>query len=120
MKSPSSYGGNELTRFSDPPGDASLHDLFHQLDKVPTGKSIEASTLTPTSNVNQGDSPVADGGKNDLATKLRARIAQKQMEGETGHSQDGGDLFRIMMGVLKDDVIDIDGLVCSVSSMQVC
>ncbi|KFK38702.1 hypothetical protein AALP_AA3G148800 [Arabis alpina] len=111
VKTPSSVGGNELSRFSDPPGDASLHDLFHPLDKVPEGKPNEASTSTPTSNVNQGDSPVADGGKNDLATKLRATIAQKQMKGETGHSNDGGDLFRLMMGVLKDDVIDIDGLV---------
>ncbi|KAL1193768.1 MAP3K epsilon protein kinase 2 [Cardamine amara subsp. amara] len=110
VKTPSSYGGNELTRFSDPPGDASLHDLF-LLDKVPKEKSNEASTLMPTTNINQGDSPIADGGKNDLATKLRARIAQKQMEGETGHSQDGGDLICLMMGVLKDDVIDIDGLV---------
>ncbi|KAG2318339.1 hypothetical protein Bca52824_011552 [Brassica carinata] len=115
VKTPSSYGGNELSRFSDPPGDACLHDLFHPLDKVPEGKLNEASASTPALNVNQGDSPVADGGKNDLATKLRARIAQKQMEGETGHSNDGGDLFRLMMGVLKDDVIDIDGLVCSVS-----
>ncbi|CAH8370065.1 unnamed protein product [Eruca vesicaria subsp. sativa] len=112
VKTPSSsVGGNELTRFSDPPGDASLHDLFQPLDKVPEGKPNEASTSTPTSNVIQGDSPVADGGKNDLATKLRATIAQKQMEGETGQSNDGGDLFRLMMGVLKDDVIDIDGLV---------
>ncbi|XP_010486375.1 PREDICTED: MAP3K epsilon protein kinase 2-like isoform X1 [Camelina sativa] len=110
-KTSSSFGGSELTRFSDPPGDASLHDLFHPLDKVPEGKPNEASTSMPTTNVNEGDSPVADGGKNDLATKLRARIAQKQMEGETGNSQDGGDLFRLMMGVLKDDVIDIDGLV---------
>jgi hypothetical protein len=111
VKTPSSFGGNELTRFSDPPGDASLHDLFHPLDKVPEGKTNEATTSTPTANVNQCDSPVADGGKNDLATKLRARIAQKQMEGETGHSQDGGDLFRLMMGVLKDDVLNIDDLV---------
>uniref|UniRef100_A0A1J3K2J1 non-specific serine/threonine protein kinase n=1 Tax=Noccaea caerulescens TaxID=107243 RepID=A0A1J3K2J1_NOCCA len=111
VKTPSNVGGNELTRFSDPPGDASLHDLFHPLDKVAEGKPNEASTSTPTSNVVQGDSPVADGGKNDLATKLRATIAQKQMEGETGQSNDGGDLFRLMMGVLKDDVIDIDGLV---------
>ena len=119
MKTPSSVSGNELARFSDPPGDASLHDLFHPLDKVSEGKPNEASTSMPTSNVNQGDSPVADGGKNDLATKLRATIAQKQMEGETGHSNDGGDLFRLMMGVLKDDVIDIYGLVCSVSSLDV-
>ncbi|CAN8269387.1 unnamed protein product [Cochlearia groenlandica] len=111
VKTSSNVGGNELTRFSDPPGDASLHDLFHPLDKVSEGKPNEASTSTPTSIVIQGDSPVADGGKNDLATKLRATIAQKQMEGETGQSNDGGDLLRLMMGVLKDDVIDIDGLV---------
>ncbi|CAA7050997.1 unnamed protein product [Microthlaspi erraticum] len=111
VKTQSSFGGNELTRFSDPPGDACLHDLFHPLEKVPEGKPKLALTSMHTSNVSQGDSPVADGGKNDLATKLRARIAQKQMEGETGNSNDGGDLFRLMMGVLKDDVIDIDGLV---------
>ncbi|KAH0891060.1 hypothetical protein HID58_053489 [Brassica napus] len=117
VKTPSSYGGNELTRFSDPPGDACLHDLFHPLNKVPEGKLNEASASTPASNANQGDSPVADGGKNDLATKLRARIAQKQMEGETGHSNDGGDLFRLMIGVLKDDVIDIDGLAVEFSRL---
>ncbi|XP_010552280.1 PREDICTED: MAP3K epsilon protein kinase 1 isoform X2 [Tarenaya hassleriana] len=111
VKTPSNVGGNELTRFSDPPGDASLDDLFHPLDKGTERKPNEALTSAPTSNVNQDDSPVADGGKNDLATKLRATIAQKQMEGETGQSNDGGDLFRLMMGVLKDDVIDIDGLV---------
>ncbi|XP_010542464.1 PREDICTED: MAP3K epsilon protein kinase 1-like [Tarenaya hassleriana] len=111
VKTPSNVGGNELTRFSDPPGDASLDDLFHPLVKGTDGKTNEASTSVPTSNANQGDSPAADGGKNDLATKLRATIAQKHMEGETGLSNDGGDLFRLMMGVLKDDVIDIDGLV---------
>jgi hypothetical protein len=34
------------------------------------------------------------------------------MESETGQTNGGGDLFRLMMGVLKDGVIDIDGLVC--------
>ncbi|XP_010534878.1 PREDICTED: MAP3K epsilon protein kinase 1-like isoform X2 [Tarenaya hassleriana] len=111
VKTSSHVGGNELTRFGDPPGDASLDDLFHPLDNGTEGKPNEPSTSAPTSNVNQGDSPMANGGKNDLATKLRATIAQKQIEGETGQSNDDGNLFRLMMGTLKDDVIDIDGLV---------
>lgn len=105
-------GGNELSRFSDPPGDASLDDLFHPLDKNPDDRAAEASTSTSTSHVNQGNASVIEAGKNDLATKLRATIAQKQMESDIGQKNGGGDLFRLMMGVLKDDVIDIDGLVC--------
>jgi hypothetical protein len=62
--------------------------------------------------MNQGNAVVADAGKNDLATRLRATIAQKQMENEMGKTNGGGDLFSLMMGVLKDGVIDIDGLVC--------
>ncbi|CAI0415540.1 unnamed protein product [Linum tenue] len=103
-------GGNELSRFSDTPGDASLDDLFHPIDKTPGDRTGEASTSTSISHMNQGGTPAADAGKHDLATKLRATIAQKQMENEAGKSSDGGDLFRVMMGVLKDDVIDFDGL----------
>ncbi|KAA3468006.1 Serine/threonine-protein kinase sepA [Gossypium australe] len=36
--------GNELIRFSDPPGDASLDDLFHPLDKNLEERGAEAST----------------------------------------------------------------------------
>ncbi|KAF8054581.1 hypothetical protein N665_1324s0011 [Sinapis alba] len=68
VKNPSSIGGNEVSRFSDPSRDASL---------LPKGKSNETSTSMPPSHV----------------------IA------------DGGDPFLLMMGVLKDDIIDIDGLV---------
>ncbi|KAE8669701.1 MAP3K epsilon protein kinase 1 [Hibiscus syriacus] len=100
--------GNELIRFSDPPGDASLDDLFHPLDKNVERRSTEASTSSSASNVNQGIVP--DTGKNDLAKKLRDTIAKKQMEEEMGQSNGGGNLLRLMMGVLKDDVIDIDGL----------
>lgn len=107
-------GGNELSRFSDTPGDASLDDLFHPLDKLPEDRGMEASTSASTSRHNQGNAGVTDPGKNDLATKLRATIAQKQMENENGQANGGGgNLLRLMMGVLKDDVIDIDGLVCS-------
>lgn len=101
-------GGNELSRFSDTPGDASLDDLFHPLDKNLEDRAAEAST-SASSHMNQQNTFVADGGKNDLATKLRATIAQKQMENESGQTN-GGDLLRIMMGVLKEDAIDIDGL----------
>ncbi|KAL0446585.1 UNVERIFIED_CONTAM: MAP3K epsilon protein kinase [Sesamum latifolium] len=37
VKTPLSSGGNELSRFSDPPGDASLDDLFHPLENLGTG-----------------------------------------------------------------------------------
>ncbi|WCJ40035.1 mitogen-activated protein kinase kinase kinase 7 [Euphorbia peplus] len=104
-------GGNELSRFSDPPGDASIDDLFHPLDKNVDDRATGASTSASTSKIHQGNDSVTDVGKNDLATKLRATIAQKQMESETGQTNGGGDLFRLMMGVLKDDVIDLDGLV---------
>lgn len=97
---------NELSRFSDTPGDASLDDLFHPLERNLGNCSAEPSTSASSSNVNQTN---VDSGKNDLATKLRATIAQK-MENETGQANGGGDLLRLMMGVLKDDAIDMDGL----------
>ena len=107
VKEPMTSGSNELSKFSDSPGDASLEDLFHPLDNL-EDRVAEASTSASSSNVIQGN-VVSDGGKNDLATKLRATIAQKQMENES--VQANGDLLRLMMGVLKEDVIDIDTLV---------
>lgn len=108
VKEPISFGGNELSRFSDPPGDASLDDLFHPLEDL-EDRVAEASTSASSSHASRGNA-VSDGGKNDLATKLRATIAQKQMENESTQAN-GGDLLRLMMGVLKEDVIDIDTLV---------
>ncbi|XP_044488879.1 MAP3K epsilon protein kinase 1-like isoform X2 [Mangifera indica] len=111
VKTSTTLGENELSRFSDTPGDASLDDLFHPLEKTIEDRAAEASTSASTSYVNQRNSSVTDPGKNDLATKLRATIAQKQMENDMGQTNGGGgDLFRLVMGVLKDD-IDIDGLV---------
>ncbi|KAK8310981.1 hypothetical protein V6Z12_D02G220700 [Gossypium hirsutum] len=101
--------GNELSRFSDSPGDASLDDLFHPFDKNLVESAAEASTSASASNVNKATLP--DTGKNDLAKKLRDTIAKKQMEEQMGQSNGGGNLLRVMMGVLNDDVIDIDGLV---------
>ncbi|XP_059633399.1 MAP3K epsilon protein kinase 1-like [Cornus florida] len=102
-------GENELSRFSDTPGDASLDDLFHSLEKNLDNQKAEASTSASSSHVNQSNAFVVDPGNNDLATKLRATIAIKQMENETGQTN-GGNLLSLMMGVLKEDVIDIDGL----------
>nr|XP_048319255.1 MAP3K epsilon protein kinase 1-like [Ziziphus jujuba var. spinosa] len=111
-KMSATMGGNELSRFSDTPGDASLDDLFNPLDKLPEDRGMVASTSASTSHPNKGNASLTDPGKNDLATKLRATIAQKQMENENGPANGGGgNLLRLMMGVLKDDVIDIDGLV---------
>ncbi|KZV47026.1 hypothetical protein F511_16413 [Dorcoceras hygrometricum] len=100
-------GGNELSRFSDTPGDASLDDLFHPLEHL-EDRGAEASTSASSSHVKRGYA-VSDSGKNDLATKLRDTIAQKQMEHESSQAN-GGDLLRLMMGVLKEDVIDFDAL----------
>lgn len=117
MKTPKgslTSGANELSKFSDTPGDASLEDLFHPLERTLEDQEAEGSTSASSSNVNQGNVLPANGGKHDLATRLRATIAKKQMETESGQTT-GGDLLRIMMGVLKEDAIDIDGLVSLIS-----
>ncbi|XP_075657823.1 MAP3K epsilon protein kinase 1-like [Castanea sativa] len=106
-------GENELSRFSDTPGDASLDDLFHPLDKHLEDRAAEASTSASisTSYLNDANASVADAGKNDLATKLRATIAQKQMENEAEQANGGGDLLRLIMGVVEDNVMGIESLV---------
>ncbi|KAL6566243.1 MAP3K epsilon protein kinase 1 [Orobanche gracilis] len=103
----SGSSSNELSRSSDPPGDTSQDDLFHPLENL-VDQVSEASPSASTSNVHQGNA-VPDSVKNDLETKLRATIAQKQMENGSAQGN-GGDLLRLMMGVLKEDVIDIDTL----------
>ncbi|CAI9275313.1 unnamed protein product [Lactuca saligna] len=114
MKASRTVGGNnELSKFSDTPGDASLDDLFQPMDKTFEDRSAEASTSASSShmnsnnNNNQGNT---DTGRADLATHLRATIAQKQLENEPGGQSNGGDILHLMMGVLKEDVIGIDGL----------
>ncbi|KAG1330836.1 MAP3K epsilon protein kinase 1 [Cocos nucifera] len=101
---PTVHGSNELSRFSDTPGDASLDDLFQPLDRQ-RDQGAEASTSAAA----QGNTVTYDGGKNDLAKELKARMAQKQMENETGQ-RNGGKLLEFVMGLGKD-VIDIDGSV---------
>ncbi|KAF1885251.1 hypothetical protein Lal_00029140 [Lupinus albus] len=114
VKFPHHVEGNELSRFSDPPGDAYLDDLFHPLQNQPGEVAAEASTSSSTSNMVKGNASMNVGGENDLAKELRATIARKQWEkeNEIGQANSGGNLLhRVMIGVLKDDVIDIDGLV---------
>ncbi|PIA42292.1 hypothetical protein AQUCO_02000029v1 [Aquilegia coerulea] len=100
--------GHELSRFSDPPGDALLDDLFHPLDRNHDDQAAEASTSASSSYLNQGNGVHNEAGKK-LAANLKERMAHKRMENETGQTN-GGDLLRFMMGVLREDVIDIDGL----------
>ncbi|EPS72830.1 hypothetical protein M569_01927 [Genlisea aurea] len=107
VKASMSLGINELSRFSDTPGDASLDDLFQPME-FPEDRVAEASCSTPSLLVTQGNTS-SDIGKSDLATKLRATIAQKQMGNESVQTN-GGDLLRLMMGVLREDVIDINTL----------
>ncbi|CAA7402037.1 unnamed protein product [Spirodela intermedia] len=102
-------GSNELSRFSDTPGDASLDDLFQPLERVHEDQAAEASISTSSLHPGQGNLPIAEG-KHDLASTLKARIAQKKMETETGH-RNGGELLQLMMGALREDVIDLDSSV---------
>lgn len=101
---PTVRGSNELSRFSDTPGDASFDDLFQPLDRQ-RDQGAEASTSAAA----QGNAITYDGGKNDLAKELKARMAQKQMENESGQ-RNGGKLLEFVMSLGKD-VIDIDGSV---------
>ncbi|KAL6004189.1 hypothetical protein ACLOJK_004736 [Asimina triloba] len=112
VKASAVSGSHELSKFSDPPGDASLEDLFQPLDKMQVDRAAEASTSASSSHMSQGNALPHDAGKTDLATKLKARMAQKRIENEAGH-RNGGDLLRLMMGVLREDVIDINTLIIS-------
>lgn len=100
--------GNELSRFSDTPGDASLEDLFHPLDKTLEEQGIEASTLEFSSDLNHG-STVATDGRSDLAKQLRDAITQKQTEIESG-KPNSEDLLHLMLGVLKEDSIEVNSI----------
>ncbi|XP_072971497.1 MAP3K epsilon protein kinase 1-like isoform X1 [Typha angustifolia] len=90
-------GTIELSRFSDTPGDASLDDLFRQLDKR-GDQDAEASTSAT------GQENVLDGRQNNFAKELKASLAQKQKENHIGQ-RNGGKLLEFVMD------IDIDGSV---------
>ncbi|XP_020246326.1 MAP3K epsilon protein kinase 1-like isoform X3 [Asparagus officinalis] len=94
-------GGDELSRFSDKPGDASLEDLFSPLDKVPRGQGAEPST----SDSEQRTILHYDGGKSVLAEELKARMTRAHMENEAG--QRNGEMFlEMMMDAINEKVID--------------
>lgn len=100
-------GDPELSRFSDPPGDASLDDLFQPLQ----GKQEDAGAQASTSSLmGQENGHLHAVGKNDLATKLKGRMDQKRVESEQGN-RNGENFIRFMMGVLREDVISIGSLV---------
>ncbi|XP_051122206.1 MAP3K epsilon protein kinase 1-like isoform X2 [Andrographis paniculata] len=103
VRAPIHLGGHELSKFSDLPNDASLDDLFHPLEEL-DDEMPEASTSASASSEKKGDR-VPNNRKTDLATRLRATIAKKQKENGSAQAN-GGDLIRLMMGVLKEDATD--------------
>ncbi|KAG9453114.1 hypothetical protein H6P81_006018 [Aristolochia fimbriata] len=102
-------GSHELSKYSDPPGDASLDDLFQPLDRIQEDPGAEASTSASSSRMGHANGSQLEGGKTDLATRLKARMVQKTTEKDQQGQRNGGDLLRLVMGVLSED-IDIDGL----------
>ncbi|KAL5214665.1 hypothetical protein ABZP36_003817 [Zizania latifolia] len=85
---------NELSRFSDTPGDASFDDLFPM--NTPGDHGAEASTSTTSQELQY------NGTQNDLAKELKTRMAQKQKENDT-EPMNGGKLLEIVLHM------DIDG-----------
>lgn len=107
-KSSGTPSTQELSRFSDTPADGTLDDLFDEPLERHHDTSVlkaEKSTSVSTSPMNQ-DKNLSEYGKNDLAAKLKAKIAQKQTDSKPDRSR----LFSVMMNVVKDDGIGIDGI----------
>jgi hypothetical protein len=86
---------NELSRFSDKPGDASLEDLFPPVEKRDYG--AEASTSST------GQEHQYNGRQKDLAKELKARIAQKQKENDS-EPINGGKLVQFIMQLREEDI----------------
>lgn len=106
--SPSMQG---LGRFSDTPEDGTLDDLFDgplERHQETSAFKAEKSTSVSASQINQ-DTNLSEYGKNDLAAKLKAKIAQKQTDSKPD-KRNGSRLFSVMMNVVKDDGIGIDGI----------
>lgn len=81
-------------------------------------QAAEASISTASLRSGQVNLPPVEG-KHDLASTLKARIAQKKMENETGH-RNGGELLQLMMGALREDVIDLDSSVRVFTASLAC
>lgn len=110
-KSSGSPSMQELSRFSDTPADGTLDDLFDEpLERHHDTSVIKAekSTSVSASPMNQ-DTNLSEYGKNDLAAKLKAKIAQKQTDSKAD-KRNGSRLFSVMMNVVKDDGTGIDGI----------
>lgn len=88
-------GSNELSRFSDKPGDASLEDLFPPIDKRDHG--AEASTSST------GQEHQYNGGQKDLAKDLKAKLAQKQKKNDS-EPINGGKLVQFIMQLREEDI----------------
>uniref|UniRef100_A0A0E0KW97 non-specific serine/threonine protein kinase n=1 Tax=Oryza punctata TaxID=4537 RepID=A0A0E0KW97_ORYPU len=86
---------NELSRFSDTPGDASFDDLFPPKKRGDHG--AEASTSTT------GEELQYNGAQNDLAKELKTRMAQKQKENDT-EPMNGGKLLEYVMRLREEDI----------------
>ncbi|KAK7273700.1 hypothetical protein RIF29_14759 [Crotalaria pallida] len=104
--------GHEVSRFSDPPGDAYVEDLFHPQDEQLEKSIVEGSTSTSTSYMAKGNASINNGRNNDLAKELRDTISwkQREKEGDNEQADSGANLLR-WLKTLKEDAIDIDGLV---------
>uniref|UniRef100_A0A0D9WAP2 non-specific serine/threonine protein kinase n=1 Tax=Leersia perrieri TaxID=77586 RepID=A0A0D9WAP2_9ORYZ len=87
--------GNELSRFSDTPGDASFDDLFPPKKRGDHG--AEASTSAT------GEEFQYNGAQNDLAKELKTRMAQKQKENDT-EPMNGGKLLEYVMRLREEDI----------------
>ncbi|XP_020577946.1 MAP3K epsilon protein kinase 1-like [Phalaenopsis equestris] len=97
VKLSSITGAQELSQFSDAPGDALLEDLFQPLDRVPGDQVVRASSSTSAhGNV------LYEGGRSDLAKELKARMAQKHIENQIEHRK-GGKLLEYVRGVIDID-----------------
>ena len=66
------------------------------------GRSSEISISSASLHQDQGNLTSIEDNQ-DLASTLKARIAQKKMENEMGHGN-SGELLQIMMGALRDDL----------------
>ncbi|XP_015691864.1 MAP3K epsilon protein kinase 1-like isoform X4 [Oryza brachyantha] len=90
---------NELSRFSDTPGDASFDDLFPPKKRGDHGAQASTSST--------GEELQYNGAQNDLAKELKNRMAQKQKENDS-EPMNGGELLKYVMRLREED---IDGTV---------
>jgi hypothetical protein len=107
----------DIGRFRDTPADGTLDDLFdeplerHQETSV---LKVAKSTSVSASQMNQ-DTNLSEYGKNDLAAKLKAKIAQKQTDSKPDKRNR---LFSVMMDVVNGDGMGIEGIVSCIYAIS--